>query len=248
MSEKIVLLLIVPVAYLIKARLNDNIIEEIDLAMERTMPPCEDWTKVYVNGKLADIVAQVSGRIFVGPEICRDPEFIDHSINFTNDFMAAVFAVKHCNPWLRLFKGRRLPEIQRLKKRTRRATKFFEPIILQRLKGEQKADDMLQWMLDRSQSSGRPDDIEGHVRRQLTITFAAIHTTSMTATNILYTLAVLPEYIEPLREEIRSVQAAHGGQLNPQALQKLVKLDSFMKEVSRAYPNGLSKFPQPAQY
>ena len=37
--------------------------------------------------------------------------------------------------------------------------------------------------------------------------FAAIHTTTATATNIFYTLAATPEYIEPLREEIRTVSA-----------------------------------------
>jgi hypothetical protein len=56
----------------------------------------------------------------------------------------------------------------------------------------------------------------------------------------LYTLAVSTEYIEPLREEIRQVMAENGGTISTRALQQMMKMDSFMKEVMRFHPPGES--------
>lgn len=52
----------------------------------------------------------------------------------------------------------------------------------------------------------------------------------------MYDLAVLPDYIEPIREEIRAVMTEHGGIINTRGLQQMMKLDSFMKESLRFNP------------
>lgn len=223
-------------------RLNHDITEEISIAFEKEIPPCKDWTNVNVHDKIANIVAEVSRRMFVGPEICRNPEYLDHAVNFTTDLNDAVFAIKRCNSWLRPFMESRLPEMKRFNDRIRRATEFFTPIILSRMKPENKSDDMMQWMLDYSMSTGKGNTMHEHVRRQLDVTFAAIHTTTTTVINCLYTLASMPEYIAPLQEEVRSVRAAHGGELSAPALQHLVKLDSVLKEIGRMFPTTVTAF------
>jgi cytochrome P450 len=100
---------------------------------------------------------------------------------------------------------------------------------------------MMQWLITRNTSDGTPLDVNTLAKNQLTLTFAAIHTTTMTTTNILYTLATTPEYIGPLREEIQRVLSENDGQLSTRALQQMEKLDSYMKEVNRVYTPGLSK-------
>lgn len=52
-----------------------------------------------------------------------------------------------------------------------------------------------------------------------------------------------PEYIEPLREEVREVLAEHGT-ITTRALQQMVKLDSYMKECMRFYPPGKRASPE----
>ncbi|KAF5846062.1 hypothetical protein GGP41_008563 [Bipolaris sorokiniana] len=52
----------------------------------------------------------------------------------------------------------------------------------------------------------------------------------------------MPEYIAPLQEEVRSVRAAHGGELSAPALQHLVKLDSVLKEIGRMFPTTVTAF------
>lgn len=226
-------------------RLNPVICQEVDDALREYMPPCEDWTEVCINQKLVDVIAKVSGRVFVGPELCQDPEYLDAGSNYTVDLMKAVQAVKQIRPILKPFLAPRTPEVVQLRQREKRATEVLRPIIEERMNGKskdpnwQEPDDMLQWMINRS---GGKDSADTITHYQLGLIFAAIHTTTMTATNILYTLAVTPEYLEPIREEIRNAMADNGGIITSRALQQMEKLDSYMKEVTRFYPPGVTSF------
>ena len=47
----------------------------------------------------------------------------------------------------------------------------------------------------------------------------------------LYRLATFPEYIQPLREEVETVVAQEGW--TKQAMQRMRKVDSFLKECQR---------------
>lgn len=58
-------------------RLNPTIAEEVDQSYREELPPCKDFTPVNIYGKLLRIVAKVSGRIFIGPELCRSEKYID---------------------------------------------------------------------------------------------------------------------------------------------------------------------------
>lgn len=152
------------------------------------MPACKDWTEVNINSKLLRIVAIVSGRVFVGPELCRNEEYIDAAINFTVDVIKARRAVQMVSPWLRPFKAPFLPEVKRVAEREKMAKDLLSPFITARRKAEreeagyEKPDDMLQWMMDADKFG---DKLDAEVARmQLILSFAAIHTTTMTATNV----------------------------------------------------------------
>lgn len=226
-------------------RLNPIICEEVDKAIQADMPECNDWTPVRIYGVLANMVAKVSGRVFVGPELCRDENYLEAGVQYTMELMDAQRRVKNMRPFLRPFLADRLPEVRQLRKREKMAIDFLRPIVEARLEGEKakdwkEPDDLLQWFLKR-RTEHNLDSMAKLAKLQLGIIFTAIHTTTMTATNIFYSLAVTPEYIEPIREEIREVLAANGGVMSSKALQEMEKLDSYMKEVFRMYPNGYSK-------
>ncbi|RSL84836.1 hypothetical protein CEP52_016333 [Fusarium oligoseptatum] len=72
---------------------------------------------------------------------------------------------------------------------------------------------------------------------QLTLSFAAIHTTTDLLTQTLIMLAMHPEFIDPIRQEIASTLAAEGWQKN--ALFNMKLLDSAIKEAQRLKPGGL---------
>ncbi|KAL6161324.1 hypothetical protein ACJBU6_00444 [Exserohilum turcicum] len=210
------------------------------------MPSCEDWTPVCIYGLLTTIVAKMSGRIFVGPDLYLDEKYLEMGIQYTHELMAAQRRVKNMRPLLRPLLAHRTPEVRQLRKREKLAKEFFTPVVEARLQGEKRddwkePDDMLQWLLNRREQF-KLDTMEKISKLQLGIIFTAIHTTVMTATNIFYSLVVTPEYIHELREEILQALANNEGIMNSKALQEMEKVDSYMKEVFRFYNFGTISF------
>jgi hypothetical protein len=83
---------------------------------------------------------------------------------------------------------------------------------------------------------------------------AAIHSTTITVTAIMYDLAAHPEYIQPLQDEIQQIINEDGQDVNgdgvmllkKESMSKLWKLDSFMKESQRFTPSHLCKVSRPS--
>lgn len=168
------------------ARLNPAIAEEVDKTLRSELPPSKDWTEVDLYNKLLRIVARVSGRIFIGPELCHDEAYINSATKYTVDIIQAVRAIKNLSRWQRWFRAPSLPEVKAIEKHEEEATRFLRPIVTARRQAEkepgyEKPDDVLQWLMDTPNVGDRDDRVLAKL--QLTISFAAIHTTSMTLTN-----------------------------------------------------------------
>lgn len=91
------------------------------------------------------------------------------------------------------------------------------------------------------ESEGKPSKL---AHRQLLLTLAAIHTSTMATTHVLFDLCARPEYIEPIRDEIEQAIKENGG-WQKQTLNKMQKLDSFLKESQRVAPPSLRKHAPP---
>lgn len=138
--------------------------------------------------KVLRIVARVSGRIFIGPELCHDEAYINSATKYTVDVFQAVQAIKGVRRWQRRLRVPWLPELKALDMHEEEATRFLRPIVTARRRAEkepgyQKPDDVLQWMMDTPGVGNRDDRVLAKL--QLSLNFAAIHTTSMTLTNAL---------------------------------------------------------------
>ncbi|KAF3807008.1 Ent-kaurene oxidase [Colletotrichum gloeosporioides] len=237
------------------ARLSTAIADEVTHAIDTELPSCKDWTEVPINNKLFRIVAMASGRVFVGPELCRNEAYLDTAINYTVDMVNAVLGVMGLPAWRRRFSSRRLPEVKKLFQRFKEAEDFLGPVVTARRDAManadyEKPDDMLQWLIDAQDKSknGSRNDAELAIW-QLGASFTAIHTTTATATNALYTLASMQDIIPVLREEIREALAGSGNEFTNSALQNMVRLESFLTESMRTYPmsaaNAQRKVLQP---
>ncbi|KAF3768858.1 cytochrome P450 [Cryphonectria parasitica EP155] len=229
------------------SRLNPVIAEEVDLAFQEEFPQSKEFTAVPLNKHLLRVVSKVSGRIFVGPELCRTEEYIDMGINYTLDLMSAVNAISQLKPSKRDVTTFKLPEVEKLRQRQQNSYTFIKPMIEARKKAMkedpdfQKPDDIMQWILDDGQSKYGEQDDQELTEIQLGLTFAAIHTTTLSTTNAFYNIAAMPELIPELREEIRGVLREYGT-FTSAALQKMKKLDSFLRESMRVYPLSLASF------
>ncbi|KAL2023330.1 hypothetical protein VTK56DRAFT_3068 [Thermocarpiscus australiensis] len=224
-------------------RLNPSVAEEVQESFRRELPPCDDWTPININQKLLRIVALVSGRVFIGSELSRSEEYLDAAINYTVEVMQARQAIEKMRPWLRPLAAGRLPEVRKLNQRIKQADKFLRPIVAarRRMGPSEKPDDMLQWIID-SQGKFKNYSTEELARLQLGISFAAIHTTTLTTTNVFYNIAAYPEYTQDLRDEVRQCLAENGGIYTSAALQAMKKLDSYLKETMRVHPLGSVSF------
>lgn len=192
---------------------------------------------------LSLIVARVTGRVFVGPELCRDADWIKASIDYDVNVGTTVIFLRMFPPFLHPLIARMLPSWWRAHNDIKTAQRVMGPVVRARKEAEargldyEKPQDLLQWMMD--DAEGWEADPDSLALRQLVVNLAALHTTSMATTHAMYDMCAYPEYFEPLRQEALEVLRADGGwQRN--TLSKLRKLDSFVKESQRWSPASLS--------
>lgn len=217
------------------------------------MPRCnsriQDWTPVNLNDLLLRVISQASARIFVGPSLNRSKEWLAISEKFAIDVMLGAEKLKAWRPILRPIAQYFIPEIRRIQADHEEAYQLLRPILQEREKARidastdgKKNNDMLEWIRMRAIKNNDPSvDFREQAKIQLLTATAAIHTTRLAALHVLFDLAARPEYIDPLREELREVLAETDGVLTKQTLTHLKKLDSFMKESQRHNPPSLGK-------
>ena len=169
------------------ARLTDRLTEEVERTVGSELPQCDDWTPVNITRPLLNIVAIVSGLIFLGPDLYRQPEYLRSAIDYTIDITAAVGQLKAWPWWMRPVMSRILPDVVRLRTHREDVRRFLTPVIEERRRlkaaGEQLPDDTLQWLLNRAEDAGIID-LADITHMQLLLTMAAIHTTTLTATRM----------------------------------------------------------------
>jgi len=199
--------------------------------------PAKEWTRVIALENMTKIVARVSNRAFVGPQLCRNPDWNKITIDFTMDVVKTSLLLRAFPPFLRPF----LNYIagNRKAKGNRAAAKFLGPVIaarrIERENGTNNSNDFLSWLMDNAEGEEKED--WALVARILVLNFAAIHTTSMALTQALFDLASKPEYLKPLREEVEEVIKREGW--SKAGLDHMHKVDSFTKESQRLHPIGV---------
>ncbi|KAH7310674.1 cytochrome P450 monooxygenase [Stachybotrys elegans] len=216
--------------------------EELKFALEAELPKCDDeWVSIPLYEKLVAIITRMSNRIFVG-DICRNDEWNKASIHYAEDIGMTTMLLRMVPAFTHPVAALMLPSYWRIRKHQATAERLLGPVIRERQargKEEVGTPDLLQYMMNLATPEEQDPDFLA--RRQLLVSFGALHTTAMAGTHTLYDLVAHPEYMEPLREEIK---AACEGQdkLSNQAILQLVKFDSFMKESQRHNPPSLLGF------
>lgn len=196
------------------------------------------------------MVARLSSLIFLGPKICHDEEWINVSVNYTIDAFGAARILRMWPSTLQPIVHWFLPETRALRNHVRVASKIIQRELKHRelvRAGKledpmvtEKASDAMDWMMELAE--GEPLDI---VSRQIGLSLAAIHTTSNLITNVMYDLAAYPEYVQPLRDEIKAVME-EDGELKKTSLTKMKLMDSVLKETQRVNPVSMSRCSGPA--
>ncbi|EIW87324.1 cytochrome P450 [Coniophora puteana RWD-64-598 SS2] len=218
-----------------------DIRDEIATAFNDELPlKGDEWLEVPALSMIQQVVCRTSNRIFVGLPLCRNHEWralnIKHAIDVIKGAVVINLFPRFMAPLVAKFMTNVTACVDQ-------AYKHLGPIIEERFRAIEeygpdypgKPVDMLSWLID--EAKGKQRDPRTMTLYILATNFAAIHTSSMSLTHALYSLAANPQYIKPLREEVETVVAAEGWTKN--ALAKMRKIDSFLKEEQRRYGIGV---------
>ncbi|KAF9871834.1 hypothetical protein CkaCkLH20_10768 [Colletotrichum karsti] len=226
--------------------------DEMNHAIGQLVGDSGEWKTLNVHKTILRMVGLMSGRVFVGLPLSRDEEWLAASINFTVDVSKSRLAMLRLHPWIRPFFLRTLPEVRHMIGEQKKAHEWMRPLVADFTRDQYKLEEkpakpgqrgaFISWMMKYLPEEQRTAENIGN--GQMLLSFAAIHTTSSTTTFALLDLLSRPEYIQPLRDEIEQVIAEDGLQedeeghryLSKISLNKLRKLDSFIKESQRTSP------------
>ncbi|KAF5374236.1 hypothetical protein D9758_004728 [Tetrapyrgos nigripes] len=211
--------------------------DEIVNAFSEEIPIKNDWVTVPALSTVMRIVCRTTNRLFVDLPLCRESDYMRLNIEFTVDVFKAARIINLFPDLLKPIAGNLLTPIS---KAVRQARRHLEPMIQERLDQDDqygknwagRPNDLLSWLLDEN-PQGDLRTVRDLTLRILNINMAAIHTTSMAFTHILYYLSIQPdEVITVLREEVEASLNEHGW--SKLAMGQLRRMDSFMKECVRS--------------
>ena len=203
--------------------------------MYMSMLISSDWVQTCISEVLTKVVARASSRMFAGTTLSRHEEWTKVMIDFTTDSFLASQRLKDFPWYVRPVAQYFIPAVSKIFGHFALARKLIVPIIDDRERNGERSEDLLQWMMDNA--DGRSKSVLSAIN--LHVSFAAIHSSAVAVTHIIYDLCAMPEYVEPLRQEIEHALAEEGGPCK-KAFLKMPKLDSFMRESQRLNPLLLS--------
>ncbi|KAK5102937.1 hypothetical protein LTS08_003739 [Lithohypha guttulata] len=210
---------------------------EIQQALDELIGSPQEYQPFSMYGLIATVVAQASNMVMIGPELAHNKPFLALAIKYAEAVVISAELIRPFPDWLKHILIRIVPVWARRKD----ARRYLEPMLRARLAGDfkdgQKPDDLLQWLMDVA-PQGIERSIPALVERYMAMNVASIHTTTMTFSGAIYKLAAEPEkYAGELREELE--QVLKEGPLSKDSLQKLKKMDSFLRESARFNNSGL---------
>lgn len=230
--------------------LTASVHEELVLGMERVWAAKEnEWTTIKAAETTMKIVSQAANRVFCGTELCRNSEWLEATRRHAISAFEIGFKLRPFPHWTYPVTGpiAAFP----LSLSLRRCKRICVPIIEARLKNlldplantAEAPSDVLQWMLEdtiqRAQMDPKKIDMDLIVRQLLILDMVAIHSTSIVTTNTLLDLYSHPDaeiFVEGLREECERVFTECGGKWSKDAVDKLIRVDSTIRESMRMTP------------
>ncbi|KAJ5590031.1 hypothetical protein N7450_004003 [Penicillium hetheringtonii] len=219
--------------------------QESAAAAKDIFPPTTEWTPYNFSEKVPYVVARISTRAFLGEKLAKNEDWINISVNYTIDAFNASRELRQWPTILRPVVHHFLTTTQKIRSHLAKGKAIIEQELERReliregklaAEDEPRQQDTLDWFDSLSKSLGRPVNLS---HGQMSLSLAAIHTTSNLLTNVIYDLAAYPEYIQPLRDEIKAV-TDEDGSLKKTSLLKMKLMDSVIKESQRLHPVSMA--------
>ncbi|KAI1609755.1 cytochrome P450 [Exophiala viscosa] len=215
-----------------------RMVQESGHAFEVEVGNSAEWREMQMWPLTSKVVTRMANAMLVGEPLCRDDEYLQFSCDITPLVFDTAAKIRNYPEFM---KSIMMYFMEDRKRQLQIARKHLIPLIKQRLaqaslpavqSKAERPDDTLQWLVDMTPPEKRDPEIL--MQRLLHINVNAIHAPAYTLTEAMFDLCRHPKIHEELREEIAEVLA--GGNWNKESLDRLVKLDSFIRESSRLTP------------
>ncbi|KAI1106342.1 cytochrome P450 [Jackrogersella minutella] len=221
--------------------ITEDLVEETSASVKDVFGDNEEWTTRRIRDDMLEVVARISSRVFLGKELCRNRRWLDISKSYTIDLFVVSAIMRGVPAFFRPLVYILLPQSTSLRRSVRDARKLIDPEVKRRKeavdaahaagKKPPKIADTIGWMYE---IMGGAD--HDYVAAQLSLTTAAIHTTTEVSCSTLLDICEYPGLAQELREEVIQVIGEHGWAKT--SLYKLKLMDSFLKEGQRFHPLG----------
>jgi aspirochlorine biosynthesis cytochrome P450 monooxygenase len=203
-----------------------------------------EWKTFKAMGLCSSLLHRVTSRVLIGTELCRNEEYVSSSMKFSESvFMNGIIMsaiplgpFRRLVAWVGSFNHRR---------NLRKVMNLLVPVVEKRIRDQAAGidqsihNDATQWSIELAEKTpkeGNPERIAHQILQNL---WAGSGAPGGMVTQMVYQTLMYPEYVEPMRAEVRKSVDEFGW--TDKALSSMKLVDSFIKETNRMYPNGSSK-------
>lgn len=195
-------------------------------------------------------MAQLSSRGFLGNEdLCRNPDWLELAFDLLEESFIAAHILRLWPLRLRRLVRWFIPSYRKALSQLQDATSWIQPLLDKRkgsASGKEISPDKnggvttaIEWLEEASKGSAQSLSAQDFTSMLLTLSLAALDTTTDLLSKTMCDLAENPKLVKDLRKEIIEVIGQEG--MTRSSLQKLFLMDSVMKESQRFRPLGLGK-------
>lgn len=173
----------------------------------------------------------------VGPELCRNDEWLGLALSYTAVSMKAIRGVRARFPPALRFLAQYLDSNTRAVLRLRRrAAEMLSPYLETRRSDSDRgqSEDALQWLLDTYESRKKTLSPDQLAQDEFILNVASISSSAAVALSIIYDMIDHPDTLQEIRDEISRAHKEHHAWTRA-SLNSLLLLDSFMKESLRVH-------------
>ncbi|RHZ57409.1 cytochrome P450 [Aspergillus thermomutatus] len=217
----------------------DSLVDETRLATPEIFGDEKEWQTISIKSRAGYYVSRLSSRVFLGPELCRDPKWLEIAQSHTVNLFQASMAMRQGSSLRRLLTFWFNPLYKQLRIQVRDAGRIVQPVIEKRKAEVRKAlaaggkpekmTDLIGWMV----AQARASDMD-YAAGQLGMSVVGIHTTTEALSQALVDLCQHQELFKALREEIVREVKSEGWTRT--TLHRMRLMDSFLKESQRMHP------------
>lgn len=192
--------------------ITEDLVEEATDSNHDIFGESEEWRTTKIKADALQMVARLSSRVFMGKPLCRDQRWLDIAKGYTVHIFTVQRELRKISTWIRPIQYWFTKSCTEIRKEYGNATSLINDEVARRDAEARKAlaagkkpakkADAIAWFVEYTNGTMSIKDL---VDAQLSLTVAAIHTTSEATCVALQHLCLHPEYFEPLRQEMISV-------------------------------------------